>query len=170
MSDPLFIQRTVQNLDTKEVQLNLCYKYKGKYLKIVIGMGQLVPNELIKLSSMGVDVTHENIKLVASYLREQQKLAPHHEIYRHVGWHQEEEKNMTFRHHQQFPIASEKNPQNDREEGLYNLEPKGSLQAFEALVTSEVQGNTPLQTMLCIDFQHRSLASCQRNTMTWIHY
>lgn len=152
ISEPLFIQNTVQNLDTKEVQLKLCYKYKGKYLDIHIGMGQFVPHELIKLSSMGVDVSHENVKSIASYLREQQKLAPHREIYREVGWHTDDTNNMTFRHHQLFPKGDRENPCNDIEEGLYNLEPKGELAIFKELISTEVIGHAPLETMLCIGF------------------
>ncbi|MFD0050313.1 hypothetical protein ACFVHQ_13440 [Actinomycetes bacterium NPDC127524] len=82
--EPLFVKETVQNLDTKEVYLDFCYKFKGAYQEIQIGMGQLVPNELIKLMSKGVDIPHEFVKIVATYLREQQKQAPHKVLLPHL--------------------------------------------------------------------------------------
>ena len=152
ISEPLFIKNTVQNLDTKEVQLTLCYQYKGKYQEIMIGMGQLIQNELLKLSSKGVNVTHEQFKLIASFLQEQQKLAPHKELYHEVGWHEDEDKNLLFRHHQVYPINAMPNASNDVENGMYNLKPQGELAQFKELVINEVLGNTPLETMLCIGF------------------
>lgn len=152
ISEPLFIKDTVQNLDTKEVQLTLCYKYKDKYQDIQISMGQLIPNELLKLSSKGVNVTHEQFKAVASFLQEQQKFAPHKEIYREVGWHEDEQKNLLFRHHQVYPINSMPKASNDMDNGLYNLKPDGELVHFKEMVTKEVLGNTPLETMMCVGF------------------
>lgn len=152
LCEPLFIKNTVQNLDTKEVQLTLCYQYKEKFQEIQIGMGQLIPNELLKLSSMGVDVTHEQFKVVASFLQAQQKLAPHKELYREVGWYEDEQRNLLFRHHQVYPTTSMPNASNDVDNGLYNLKPQGELAPFKELVTNEVLGNTPLETMMCIGF------------------
>ena len=152
ISEPMFIKNTVQNLDTKEVQLTLCYQYKGKYQETPIGMGQLIPNELIKLASIGLDVSHEHIKALATFLREQQKLAPHKEIYREVGWHESGDGVATFRHHHVFPNNSNINTCNDSDGGSYNLEPKGSLNVFKGLVIVEVRENTPLEAMLCIGF------------------
>lgn len=80
--EPLFVKNTVQNLDTKEVQVTLCYQFKGKFHELPIGRGQLVPNELLKLSDKGLDVSYEHVRVIATFLREQQKLAPHKEIYR----------------------------------------------------------------------------------------
>ncbi|MED1908592.1 DUF927 domain-containing protein [Cytobacillus firmus] len=149
--EPLFVKDTVQNLDTKEVQVTLCYQFKGKFHEVSIGMGQLIPNELLKLSDKGLDVSYEHVKTIATFLREQQKLAPHKEIYREVGWHESKDGNMTFRHHKEIPHTNS-NTCNDSEGGLYQLEPKGTLNTWKGLVYVEVLPYIPLQTMLAIGF------------------
>ncbi|MGN7408109.1 DUF927 domain-containing protein [Sporosarcina sp. SAFN-010] len=152
LSDPLFIQQTVQNLDTKDVHLTLCYKYKGKFQEINIGLIQLIPNELIRLSSKGVDVTHDQVKLVSTFLQEQQKQAPHKELYREVGWHDDGEKNLIFRHHRVHPSHLLTPAQNDTEDGMYNLEPQGDLSVFLDMIQQEVIGNTALEAAVCMGF------------------
>jgi hypothetical protein len=149
--EPLFVKDTLQNLDTKEVQVTLCYQFKGNFHDVSIGMGQLIPNELIKLSDKGLDVSYEHVKTIATFLREQQKLAPHKEIYWEVGWHEQENDVMSFRLHHEIPACTELTC-NDSEGGLYQLEPKGTLNTWKGLVYVEVLPYIPLQTMLAIDF------------------
>ncbi|MGG3803702.1 DUF927 domain-containing protein [Metabacillus fastidiosus] len=151
ISDPMFVKSTVQNLDTKEVKLTLCYQFKGKFHEVSIGMGQLIPNELLKLSGKGIDVSYENVKVVSAFLHVQQKLAPHMERYREVGWHEGDSGSMTFRHHYEFPQNAVETC-NDNEEGLYNLEPKGKLNVWKGMVYTEVLPHIPLQAMLAIGF------------------
>lgn len=150
--EPLFVEKTVQNLDTKDVYTVLCYWFKGKFHKINIGMEQLAPNELMKLSGKGVNVTYENQRWISTFLNEQQKCAPHQEIYREVGWHEEEGGVMTFRHHHVFPTSGNPNACNDSKNGSYNLEPKGNLDAWKQVVLAEVLPSLPLQFLLCIGF------------------
>jgi putative DNA primase/helicase len=152
ISESLFVKETVQNLDTKDVYMNLCYKFKGKYHEIAIGMGQLVPNELMKLSSKGMDISYEYHKYIATFLREQQKCAPHKEIYREVGWHEDEEENLVFRHHHILSKRPDIKASNDTEGGSYNLEPQGSLNVWKGMIFVDVGTNIPLQTILCIGF------------------
>jgi len=150
VSEPLFIKQTVQNLDSKVVQLVLCYKFKGKYHERSIGLGELIPNELIKLLSFGVDVTHAQVKLVATFLQEQQKQAPHKELYQEVGWHEGKENNLVFRHHRVHPSTVLTHARNDSEHGMYNLEPRGELLVYLDMIQEEVIGNTALEAALCM--------------------
>lgn len=150
--EPLFVKDTVQNLDTKEVTLNLCYLYKGKYLEIPISMGQLIPNELLKLSAKGVDIPHSGHKMIADFLNNQQKLAPHREIYREVGWYFEEDKEPYFRHDKTISKSDQLIATNDTESGNYQLKPKGTLDAWRNMVQEEVLGNAPLEMILCAGF------------------
>ena len=151
VSEPLFIKETVQNLDTKDVYMTLCYKYKEKYHEIPIGMDQLAPNELLRLSGKGLDVSAQNMKLVSAFLYEQQKFAPHKEVYQDVGWH-EEQGEMTFRHHRLLSKSGPLLATNDTQEGRYNLEPSGDIDTWIGFVYTEVLRHIPLQTMLCIGF------------------
>jgi putative DNA primase/helicase len=150
--EPLFVKQTVQNLDTKDVHLDFCYKLKGTYQEIKIGMGQLVPNELIKLMSKGVDIPHEFVKVIATYLREQQKLAPHKVLFHQVGWHRDDQKQLVFRHNRMISAHSDIRARNDNEQGSYNLEPKGDLVAWVEMIKKEVVGHAPLETVLAFGF------------------
>ena len=152
ISEPMFVKETVQNLDTKDVYVKLCYRYKGKFHEIDIGMGQLIPSELLKLSGKGLDVSHEYHKLIATFLREQQKLAPHREVYREVGWHEEEDGNLVFRHHHVLAKEAKQNVIHDIKGGFFNLEPNGSLDAWKRMIEEEVKGNTPLEMIVCAGF------------------
>ncbi|ARK22263.1 DUF927 domain-containing protein [Sporosarcina ureae] len=152
ISEPLFIKHSVQNLDSQVVELVLCYKYKGKYLERNIGLIELNPIELLKLLSFGVDVTHTQVKLVASFLQEQQKRAPHQELFQEVGWHEDEEMNLVFRHHRVHPYSVLAHARNDSRDGKYNLEPHGELSVFLNMIQEEVMGNTALEAALCMGF------------------
>jgi len=149
--EPLFILQTVQNLDTKDVHLDLCYKFKGKFVQIPIGMGQLIPNELLKLMAKGVDIPHEQVKVVATYLREQQKKSPHKVIYHQVGWHKEES-NLVFRHHELIALDSNLKANNDHENGSYYLKPTGDLEKWKKMIQDEVLGQASLETILAVGF------------------
>ncbi|WP_103108900.1 DUF927 domain-containing protein [Brevibacillus reuszeri] len=150
--EPLFIKQTVQNLDTKDVHLDLCYKFKGTYHELRIGMGQLVPNELLKLMGKGVDIPHEFVKVIATYLREQQKRAPHKAVFHQVGWHRDDQKQLVFRHHRIISANDTVKAINDNENGNYNLKPKGDLATWLKMVREHVIGYAPLEFLLSAGF------------------
>lgn len=152
VSEPLFIKHSVQNLDSQVVELVLCYKYKGKYHERNIGLIELNPIELLKLLGFGVDVKHTQVKLVASFLQEQQKRAPHKELFQEVGWHEDDEKNHVFRHHRIHPYSVLADARNDSTYGKYNLEPQGELPVFLNMIQEEVIGNNALEAALCMGF------------------
>ena len=150
--EPLFVKQTVQNLDTKDVHLDLCYKFKGKYVELPIGMGQLVPNELIKLMAKGVDIPHEFVRVIATYLREQQKRAPHKILFHLVGWHRDTHNQLVFRHNRMISGDPTSTATNDNEQGIYNLQPKGDLATWLNMVKQQVVGHAPLETALSAGF------------------
>ena len=152
ISEPLFVKQTVQNLDTKQVGITLCYWFKGKFHEIEIGMEQLIPNELLKLSGKGLDVSFENAKSLATFLREQQKLAPHLEIYSNVGWHVKEDESLYFRHHNTIPVDTNHAATNDSLQSNYQLKPSGTISAWQDMIASEVIGNERLEFMVCVGF------------------
>ncbi|WP_214699828.1 DUF927 domain-containing protein [Exiguobacterium sp. s57] len=154
LCDPLFISETVQNLDTKDVHLGLTYLYKGSYQNIEIGMGQISPNELQKLMAKGVDLPHEAVRLIATFLRKQQKFAPHREKYHLVGWHKHEgdKGELVFRHHHMIGQGGVLRPENDSENGNYELAPKGELRTWCEMVRTHVRGHAPLEAILATGF------------------
>ncbi len=150
--EPLFVKQTVQNLDTKDVHLDLCYKYKGTYQELPIGMGQLVPNELSKLMAKGVDIPHESVRAIATFLREQQKRAPHKVLFHQVGWHRDRHSQFVFRHNRVISANPNVTATNDNEHGIYNLQPKGDLSTWVNMVKVHVVGHAPLETVLSAGF------------------
>ena len=150
--DPLFVKRSVQNLDTKDVHLDLCYKCKGTYLELPIGMVQIQPRGLPDLMGKGVDIPHEYVKVIATYLREQYKRAPHKVIFHQVGWHRDQEKQLLFRHHRIISANHTVQAVNDSEYGNDNLKPKGDLATWVNMVTQHVVGHAPLETILAAGF------------------
>ncbi|WP_433947730.1 DUF927 domain-containing protein [Brevibacillus agri] len=150
--EPLFVKRTVQNLDTKDVHLDLCYKFKGTYLELPIGMVQIQPRVLPDLMGKGIDIPHEYVKVIATYLREQQKRAPHKVIFHQVGWHRDEQKQLVFRHHRIISANDTVKAINDNENGSYNLKPKGDLATWLNMVKQHVIGHVPLELVLAGGF------------------
>ncbi|CAJ1001067.1 DUF927 domain-containing protein [Brevibacillus aydinogluensis] len=150
--EPLFVKQTVQNLDTKDVHLDLCYKFKGAYHELQIGMGQLQPRVLPDLMGKGVDIPHEFVKVIATFLREQQKRAPHKVIFHQVGWHRDQQEQLVFRHHRIISANNTVEAINDNESGNYNLKPKGDLATWVNMVRQHVVGYAPLETILAAGF------------------
>ncbi|WP_314303942.1 DUF927 domain-containing protein [Brevibacillus parabrevis] len=150
--EPLFVKQTVQNLDTKDVHLVLCFKFKGAYQELEIGMGQLQPRFLPDLMNKGVDIPHEYVKVIATFLREQQKRAPHKVIFHQVGWHRDEKKQLVFRHHRVISANTTVKAINDNENGNYNLKPKGDLATWLNMVREHVIGYAPLEFLLSAGF------------------
>jgi len=150
--EPLFVKQTVQNLDTKDVHLELCYKFMGAFHELQIGMGQIKPRALPDLMEKGVDIPHQYVKVIATFLWEQQKRAPYKVIFHQVGWHRDQQKRLVFRHHQIISANNTVKAINDNENGSYNLKPKGALDTWLNMVREHVIGYTPLEFLLSAGF------------------
>lgn len=152
IAEPIFIKKTVQNIDTQDVYLVLTYWFRGKFIDIKIGMGELIPQELLKLTRKGVDIQHASHKSISEFLMEQSKHAPHDELYRYVGWHVTEDEEMYFRHARAYPKEVMPNAMIDDENGLYHLQPKGRLETWLEMIRNEVQGNVQLEFIVAAGF------------------
>lgn len=135
-----------QTLETDEVKLTLQFLYKGRYRTIEIARDQLQPNELQKLSLMGVDAVYSNVKGLASFLRVQEESAPYESVHNHMGWG-DEGNQLYFKHHS---IIGKKTSSTYC--GDYNIEPQGTLQGWLDIINSEVIGNKYLELALAIGF------------------
>src|SRR5699024_3255659 len=152
LSEALFIKKSVQNLDSKVVYLVLAYWFRGTFRELEISMGELVPNELLKLTNKGVDIPFSSHKSISDFLTEQSKSAPHHELYRDVGWRFMENGELYFRHQKVYPNKVMPDATIDGENGLYKLEPQGSLGDWIKMVREKVQGNVQLEFILAAGF------------------
>ncbi|NYF23569.1 DUF927 domain-containing protein [Sporosarcina sp. JAI121] len=152
LCDPIFVKEMVQNMDTKEVTINLCYFFQEQYHEWTIGMGQLIPNELLKLSSKGMNIPFSTHKAISDFLMSQQKTALHRELYQDVGWHIKEDETIYFRHENVHPKKALFAASNDTENGLYNLAPAGTLNAWLEMIRNHVEGNVKLEFIVCAGF------------------
>ena len=87
ISDGVYVAKVVHNIDDNDTYINITYKFNNKDITIKCPMNQLLPNELIKLVSKGVDIPHKYKHLISEFINEQRKLAKHENIYSNVGWH-----------------------------------------------------------------------------------
>ena len=152
MSEVIFIEKTIENIDTDEAYIKLTYKYKGKYKTIKVTMGMLRANKLPELLSYGVDIPPEDEKLLGRHLLKQLKLVGHEYIYNSVGWHFDSNKNLEFRLNELVTNNLNIKATNNSEEPMFNLSCSGTLEAWTDMFHREIKGNTPLEAMMCIGF------------------
>lgn len=152
MSEVIFIEKTIENIDTDEAYIKLTYKYKGKYKTIKVTMGMFRANKLPELLSYGVDIPPEDEKFLGRHLLKQLKLVGHEYIYNSVGWHFDSNKNLEFRLNELVTNNLNIKATNNSEDPMFNLSCSGTLEAWTDMFHREIKGNTPLEAMMCIGF------------------
>jgi Superfamily II helicase and inactivated derivatives len=152
MCEPICIEKTIANIDTKEAYIRLLYKYQGTYNTINVTMGMLQANKISKLLNYGVDIPPEDDKFIARHLMKQLKLVEHEYIYNSVGWHFDKSKNLEFRLNELVSNNPNIKAINNPEDPTFNLSCSGTLEAWTDMFHSEIKGNTPLEAMMCIGF------------------
>jgi hypothetical protein len=148
--DPLFVQETVENLDTGEHYLILVNKSKRKFVKKKYPMDILMPQKIIGLLRYGVDIPPEREKAISRYLLEQQKLVPYKLVYNNIGWNEDENDDLQFRLDRLISNNSSLVAINDPDNLKFNLSCKGSLEKWLEMYKNEIKGHTPLEAMICV--------------------
>lgn len=148
--DPLFVQETVENLDTGEHYLILVNKSKRKFVKRKYPMDILIPQKLIGLLRYGVDIPSEHEKGISRYLLEQQKLVPYKLVYNNIGWNEDENDDLQFRLDRLISNNSSLVAINDPDNLKFNLSCKGSLEKWLEMYQNEIKGHIPLEAMICV--------------------
>lgn len=149
----VFIEKTIENIDTNEVKIKLTYKYKGKYKSLLLPMDVLKPNKLLELLKFGVSIPPEDEKFLARYLLNLVQQVENECIYSNVGWHKDSQGNLQYRlneaiSNQATSIVAINNP----DEPNFNLKCSGTIEAWVDMCQKEVIGNTNLEAMLCFGF------------------
>lgn len=152
MNEPIFIEKTIENIDTNEAYIKLTYKYKGKYKTIKVTMGMLRANKLPELLNYGVDIPPEDEKFLGRHLLKQLKLVEHEYIYNNVGWHFDSGRSLEFRLNELVSNNPNVKAMNNIEEPTFNLSCSGSLEIWRNMFHTDINGNIPLETMMCIGF------------------
>lgn len=148
--DPLFVQETVENLDTGEHYLIIVNKSKRKFVKKKYPMDILIPQKLIGLLRYGVDIPSEHEKGISRYLLEQQKLVPYKLVYNNIGWNEDENDDLEFRLDRLISNNSSLVAINDTDNLKFNLSCKGSLKKWLEMYQNEIKGHIPLEAMICV--------------------
>lgn len=161
----VFIEKTIENIDTNEVIIKLTYKYKNKYKSLILSMDVLKPNKLLELLRFGVSIPPEDEKLLGRYLLKLVQQVENECIYSNVGWHKDSQGNLQYRlseaiSSQTASVVAVNNPDAPN----FNLKCSGTVQAWVDMCKEEVIGNTHLEAMLCFGFSAPIVGYLYRTT------
>lgn len=161
----VFIEKTIENIDTNEVIIKLTYKYKNKYKSLILPMDVLKPNKLLELLRFGVSIPPEDEKFLGRYLLKLVQQVEDECIYSNVGWHKDSQGNLQYRlneaiSNQTASVVAVNNPDAPN----FNLKCSGTVQAWVDMCKEEVIGNTHLEAMLCFGFSAPIVGYLYRTT------
>ena len=161
----VFIEKTIENIDTNEVIIKLTYKYKNKYKSLILSMDVLKPNKLLELLRFGVSIPPEDEKFLGRYLLKLVQQVENECIYSNVGWHKDSQGNLQYRlneaiSNQTASVVAVNNPDAPN----FNLKCSGTVQAWVDMCKEEVIGNTHLEAMLCFGFSAPIVGYLYRTT------
>lgn len=161
----VFIEKTIENIDTNEVIIKLTYKYKNKYKSLILSMDVLKPNKLLELLRFGVSIPPEDEKFLGRYLLKLVQQVEDECIYSNVGWHKDSQGNLQYRlseaiSSQTASVVAVNNPDAPN----FNLKCSGTVQAWVDMCKEEVIGNTHLEAMLCFGFSAPIVGYLYRTT------
>lgn len=161
----VFIEKTIENIDTNEVIIKLTYKYKNKYKSLILSMDVLKPNKLLELLRFGVSIPPEDEKFLGRYLLKLVQQVEDECIYSNVGWHKDSQGNLQYRlneaiSNQTASVVAVNNPDAPN----FNLKCSGTVQAWVDMCKEEVIGNTHLEAMLCFGFSAPIVGYLYRTT------
>ncbi len=161
----VFIEKTIENIDTNEVIIKLTYKYKNKYKSLILPMDVLKPNKLLELLRFGVSIPPEDEKFLGRYLLKLVQQVENECIYNNVGWHKASQGNLQYRlseaiSNQIASVVAVNNPDAPN----FNLKCSGTVEAWVDMCKEEVIGNTHLEAMLCFGFSAPIVGYLYRTT------
>ncbi|WP_307993418.1 DUF927 domain-containing protein [Clostridium butyricum] len=161
----VFIEKTIENIDTNEVRIKLTYKYKNKYKSLILSMDVLKPNKLLELLRFGVSIPPEDEKFLGRYLLKLVQQVEDECIYSNVGWHKDSQGNLQYRlneaiSNQTASVVAVNNPDSQN----FNLKCSGTVEAWVDMCKEEVIGNTHLEAMLCFGFSAPIVGYLYRTT------
>ncbi|WP_321990618.1 DUF927 domain-containing protein, partial [Clostridium butyricum] len=161
----VFIEKTIENIDTNEVIIKLTYKYKNKYKSLILPMDVLKPNKLLELLRFGVSIPPEDEKFLGRYLLKLVQQVEDECIYSNVGWHKDSQGNLQYRlseaiSSQTASVVAVNNPDAPN----FNLKCSGTVEAWVDMCKEEVIGNTHLEAMLCFGFSGPIVGYLYRTT------
>lgn len=152
LSDGVYINDRVYNIDTKEVYISVLHKFGGKFNTLKCSMNVILPNELAKKVNNGFDIPYQNRYSISEFLNAQGKEVPHINSYKNGGWHKSinSDDEFIFRHDKTITSDEEEMAICDVELSEYDLRKKGSLRVWRNMFWKHIKGNTQLEALICI--------------------
>lgn len=144
VANDITLESVKDNIDTKEIQLELSTLYKGERKTVTIDRSDLRKKEILNIQKYGFDILENNAKLVIWHIDNQERLCDKRLIHSYVGF-DNYGGNSIFKHYKAVGIDSTYN-------GSLEIKPKGSLSKWLEMVRSNVLPHIPLQLALCIGF------------------
>jgi len=143
IANPMYIRNYYYNIDTKLYKAELSFSAFGETRSILVDRtAYLQRNNLLNLQGIGLDVTHSNVAMLVDYFREEEdrKSTNIENIHSTLGFGIYNNKRI-YKLYQAIGIQS-------KYDGLYDLKPKGSYEAYRKMIKEEVLGNHALEFIL----------------------
>lgn len=141
VSDFMTIKEVRHNIDDGTFKSILEYESLNGRKEILINREDyLNKNNLIKNQSKGLDITHENVNVLVSYLRQCEKKAIVKNIHTKLGFDKYENEYI-YKLQKCIGIDS-------KYVGIYDIEPKGNKEEYVSMLKEEVIGNPALEFII----------------------
>ncbi|WP_027703179.1 DUF927 domain-containing protein [Metaclostridioides mangenotii] len=139
ISKYIAIKDLISNIDTKDIKLNIEYMNPlGSLEEIVVSRAESSnPNSLMKYSSKGLDINQFNATKVVKNLINLESEAKHKMVHTQLGFSCYQD-SIIYKHYNCIGV-------NSTYEGVYNIKPKGTIDAWLEMYQSEVKGNKYLE-------------------------
>lgn len=131
-----------QDIETNDVEWELEFFNYGQLQTVMISRENLQKNKLTQLVNIGCDIIESNVMAVQNFLRFQEDYAEYENTHKQLGWAIFEEKEV-FKHHSLIGTNT-KSTYN----GPFVVESKGTFDAWEKTIISEVLPSVPLTLAL----------------------
>lgn len=140
------INKIQQDIEKQTVELQVEFYYQNRVRTIIIPREELQKNKLSQLVKYGCDISDSNVVAIQNYLRIQEDSAEYENSHKQLGW-AVYEKEEVFKHHTLLGADAE-----STYNGQLEVEPKGTFEAWEKTIKSEVLPSIPLTFALIAGF------------------
>ncbi|MEK4712058.1 DUF927 domain-containing protein [Sporosarcina sp. FSL K6-5500] len=142
------VKECCETIETGAIQLILEYWYKGRQKEVTISREQLQKREFVKLMGAGVDAAESKVNHVLCFLDKQEKEdAPLTYIHKGLGWGKYNNQ-FIFKHHNILGSSEVESTY----KGQFNIQPKGTFEAWQTIVEKHILGHTSLEFALVFGF------------------
>lgn len=144
VGEVVLVDEVIKNLDQREVQLKLRFRFFNDWKTEIIPRGKLIKTELGKLMSLGLDVGGGKIDDMLAFIDVHEKIATVSYNHHKLGWYKHGE-HLLFRLQE---VLSTHSKLESVYKGNLAMTPKGSLDAWQSIVQEHVIGHAGLELMI----------------------